>query len=95
MSKPTYHTADEASDTNEAVVARRGSVAGKLIASVRITDEVSHSFIVPDELVGDDEAVDKYGVNDFYTTSTPLCEPAVLEEMRAKAFEVPATNRQQ
>jgi hypothetical protein len=79
-----YHTADDASDAHEATLARRGPVAGKLIGEVWITDEVAHSFVVPDELVGDDEAVHAFGVDDFYTTTVPLCEPAVLEEKRAQ-----------
>jgi hypothetical protein len=82
----TYHTADNASDSHEATLARRGSVAGKLIGCAQITDSVRHSFVVPDELAGDDEAVAAFGVEDFWTTAVPLCEPDVLAEMRVKAM---------
>lgn len=97
MTKPTYHIADNASDNNEATVERRGSVKGKLIGCVEITDGVNHSFVVPESCMvdgtPDDEAVQAYGVNDFYTTTVPLCEPSVLAELRVKAYEVPATNQ--
>jgi hypothetical protein len=42
--------ADEGSDTDADTVARRGRIAGKMIATVQIEEGVPHSCVIPDDI---------------------------------------------
>lgn len=42
--------ADDASDKNADTVARRGRIAGKMIGTVQVEDDISHSCVLPDDI---------------------------------------------